>query len=446
MPNSAFTHDPSFTIPGSTTDNAVIRWDGTSGAGQQNSGILIDDSNVLSGITSLTVDNLNLNGNSIISTDTNGNITFAPNGSGSVVVDTVGNSEMSFNGTVLDIKNNGTQSSIKLYCETGNAHYQEIRGGPHSGATSYTMVLPHVPPTANQVLTTASISSNVAVLDWADAASGGVDTTGTPANNQIATFTDTDTLQGESTLTYVSGQLTLNYDSGAAIFHLDGSNGQSLVKYKNAGTAKWDVGIDPDGSGNQKSHVDDWCMYNGGTYGVVISGNGSNQFGIGTQAGIALSGAEIPNDGIQFPATQNAISSPNNLDDYEEGTWTPSMSDGTNTASGQIVGGFYTKIGRMVHVMAYVKITNLGSVSGDLRVNGLPYPISANGNLLPLSVTNALDMAITAGQVIVGATQVSTSYFKIRLWDATVGDTPMQASEWSGDGQCTFGGWYLAAT
>ena len=55
-------------------------------------------------------------------------------------------------------------------------------------------------------------------------------------------------------------------------------------------------------------------------------------------------------------------------------------------------------------------------------------------------------MAITAGQVIVGATQVSTSYFKIRLWDATVGDTPMQASEWSGDGQCTFGGWYLAAT
>jgi len=33
MANSAFTHDPSFTIPGSTTDNAVIRWDGTSGAG-----------------------------------------------------------------------------------------------------------------------------------------------------------------------------------------------------------------------------------------------------------------------------------------------------------------------------------------------------------------------------------------------------------------------------
>jgi len=58
MANSAFNHEPSFTIPGSTTDNALIRWDGTSGGGQLNSGIIIDDSNVITGITSLTVDNL----------------------------------------------------------------------------------------------------------------------------------------------------------------------------------------------------------------------------------------------------------------------------------------------------------------------------------------------------------------------------------------------------
>ena len=68
MANSAFGHEPSFTTPGSTTDNAVIRWDGTSGGGQLNSGIIIDDSNVITGVTSLTVDNLNLNGNTISST------------------------------------------------------------------------------------------------------------------------------------------------------------------------------------------------------------------------------------------------------------------------------------------------------------------------------------------------------------------------------------------
>jgi len=68
MANSAFTHEPSFTIPGSTTDNAVIRWDGTSGTGQLNSGIIINDSNVITGVTSLTVDNLLIDGNTISST------------------------------------------------------------------------------------------------------------------------------------------------------------------------------------------------------------------------------------------------------------------------------------------------------------------------------------------------------------------------------------------
>ena len=46
----------------------------------------------IAGLTSLTVDNLNLNGNEIISTDTNGNISLSPNGSG--VVD-VNNSRIS---------------------------------------------------------------------------------------------------------------------------------------------------------------------------------------------------------------------------------------------------------------------------------------------------------------------------------------------------------------
>jgi len=53
-------------------------------------------------------------------------------------------------------------------------------------------------------------------MSWA--AAGGVDTTGTPANNQIATFTDADTLEGLAGLTYDNsggGYLTLlNSGSG----------------------------------------------------------------------------------------------------------------------------------------------------------------------------------------------------------------------------------------
>jgi hypothetical protein len=40
--------------PGSSTDNAVARWDGTSGQFLNNSGVIIDDSNNVSGIVNLT--------------------------------------------------------------------------------------------------------------------------------------------------------------------------------------------------------------------------------------------------------------------------------------------------------------------------------------------------------------------------------------------------------
>jgi len=42
MANSAFTHDPQITVPASSTDNAVVIFDGTAGTGFGNSTILVD--------------------------------------------------------------------------------------------------------------------------------------------------------------------------------------------------------------------------------------------------------------------------------------------------------------------------------------------------------------------------------------------------------------------
>lgn len=46
--------------PGSATDNAIIRWDGTNGVDCQNSGVTIDDSNNISGINNTTGSDTNL--------------------------------------------------------------------------------------------------------------------------------------------------------------------------------------------------------------------------------------------------------------------------------------------------------------------------------------------------------------------------------------------------
>jgi len=61
--------------PGSSTDNAVARWDGTSGQFLNNSGVIIDDSNNVSGVASLTVSGLT--SGRVVFTDTGGLLTTA---------------------------------------------------------------------------------------------------------------------------------------------------------------------------------------------------------------------------------------------------------------------------------------------------------------------------------------------------------------------------------
>ena len=74
--------------------------------------------------------------------------------------------------------------------------------------------------------------------------------------------------------------------------------------------------------------------------------------------------------GITFPATQSASSDANTLDDYEEGTWTPSIG-GNATYSNQV--GRYIKIGNQVFAHFAIGITLQGTGSTISQINGLPF-------------------------------------------------------------------------
>jgi hypothetical protein len=79
--------------------------------------------------------------------------------------------------------------------------------------------------------------------------------------------------------------------------------------------------------------------------------------------------------GITFPATQSASSDANTLDDYEEGTWTPTLPNGGTLTN---IGSFYTKIGRTVYVQLHLNSiapTNNGSA---FRIGGLPFTSTTN--------------------------------------------------------------------
>ena len=72
---------------GTSTDNALVRWDGVAGEAVQNSLVTLDDAGIMTGLTQLSVDNLTLDGNTLSSTDVDGNIILDPNGTGLVDVE-----------------------------------------------------------------------------------------------------------------------------------------------------------------------------------------------------------------------------------------------------------------------------------------------------------------------------------------------------------------------
>lgn len=88
--------------------------------------------------------------------------------------------------------------------------------------------------------------------------------------------------------------------------------------------------------------------------------------------------------GIIFPATQVASANANSLDDYEEGTWTPtvrgSSTAGTYTLSN--VYAYYTKIGNQVTVWARFGFSAASGGTGDLIVEGLPFNYRSNPSLV----------------------------------------------------------------
>ena len=148
--------------------------------------------------------------------------------------------------------------------------------------------------------------------------------------------------------------------------------------------------------------------------------------------------------GINFSATADSGGSMTSelLDDYEEGTWTPTVgSDGSNFTETQQT-GFYTKIGRQVFVNGVVITSSIGGNSGNMRLDGWPFtPSTTTGNYGTVGISMASGLNITAGTALgFRIENEATAYGN--HWDVSTGSSNLQCSEWSDDGQMRFAGSY----
>ena len=145
---------------------------------------------------------------------------------------------------------------------------------------------------------------------------------------------------------------------------------------------------------------------------------------------VALEGStdvivSLPKGQLQFPATQNASSDVNTLDDYEEGTWTPIVG-GLTSETGQsytINSGSYTKIGNRVFCNGYIVMSAKGTIVGDLLIKGLPFTAyNSDDNYSPVHFSYLAGFTLTAERNLCAYTQITTTMCIFRQQSTVAGE------------------------
>ena len=115
----------------------------------------------------------------------------------------------------------------------------------------------------------------------------------------------------------------------------------------------------------------------GQTYGCIIQADGENGrfvFKVGQSGNTPAQQFMVhPDGGICF-GTDTAAA--NALDDYEEGTFTPAVSQGISSVAYTTQTGSYTKIGNLCHVVIHIHTSSGTGNSARVEISGLPFPVA----------------------------------------------------------------------
>jgi len=239
-----------------------------------------------------------------------------------------------------------------------------------SGKRPVAQVLLQTSSTAitNSMLTDERVASVPTPLTAAEI--GAVGLTGNETIAGAKTFSD------DVTIAKTNASLILDDTSGA---------GQAAVYWRDNTANKWSI-----------RHAG-----NDGTNDLFIFNEGRSHIDVRF---VDTTGCLILNKGqLQFPATQNASADANTLDDYEEGTWTPSLG-GSTTYSEQI--GSYTKSGRGILADFSLLISSIGSGS-TTTISGGPFTAGSDGALAVQRLVNSVTAVVS---VQVGVAISSTAF------------------------------------
>ena len=230
----------------------------------------------------------------------------------------------------------------------------------------------------------------------------------------------------------MTGQLTVNRGANGDIAYFKGTDAGLFIQ--------------------SASGVSSLVSHDGSSYDAVrirSGGADANSLTVQTSGDVTVGAGDIvfgtAGKGIVLGATSNTDA--NTLDDYEEGTWTPTLigtGGGTGTWASSV--NTYTKVGRAVHITAYLNCTSLGNMSNGVTIGGLPFTNASAGGYQALATGAATGLAIDAGNCVTAFINVNATTIHPRLWNATTGTAAygFYIEELSADGSLMFSGTYFA--
>lgn len=141
-----------------------------------------------------------------------------------------------------------------------------------------------------------------------------------------------------------------------------------------------------------------------------------------------LSGnATVGGGQIAFPAAQNASSDGNTLDDYEEGSFTPTVgSSGGGTPTYSAQAARYVKVGKRVDFWLDVALATKGTLAaGNIRVDGLPF--TAAGSLIQSAAIGFFSGMSTSIVHLIAHNPASTT--RLDVWHMTAAGTGLSQTQ-----------------
>jgi hypothetical protein len=137
--------------------------------------------------------------------------------------------------------------------------------------------------------------------------------------------------------------------------------------------------------------------------------------------------------GIQFNGDTAAA---NALDDYEQGTWTPSLTGSTSgsATSGGNTYGHYTKIGQLVTLNFVITISAVDTLTGNVKLSGLPFNLAGSGafeNRYPQGSVGFAALSTSWSSVLIGSDGGTTTLAFIGIKTAATATISMAAADLS---------------